>query len=54
MMKRILTPAFLVSAIAADAAVDTQVAQIMKSINFGDIEAKIKADLQEELANKAI
>lgn len=53
-MKKIITQAFLVSAIAADASVDTQVSQIMNSINFEDIEKSIKADLIKDLENKAI
>ena len=54
MMKKIITQAFLVSAIAADASVDAQVAQIMNYINFEDIETSIKADLIKDLENKAI
>ena len=42
------------SAVAADASVDAQVAQIMNYVNFDELESTIKADLIKELENTAI
>jgi len=42
------------TAVAADASVDAQVAQIMNYVNFDEIESAIKADLIKELENTAI
>ena len=54
MFSKLITQALLMSAVAADASVDAQVAQIMNYVNFDELESTIKADLIKELENTAI
>ena len=54
MFSKLITQALLMTAVAADASVDAQVAQIMNYVNFDEIESAIKADLIKELENTAI
>jgi len=54
MFSKLITQALLMSAVAADASVDAQVAQIMNFVNFDELESTIKADLIKELENTAI
>ena len=54
MFSKLITQALLMSAVAGDASVDTQVAQIMNYVNFDELESTIKADLIKELENTAI
>ena len=54
MFSKLITQALLMSAVAADASIDAQVAQIMNYVNFDELESTIKADLIKELENTAI